>query len=430
MYLLPENSLTALDTVHCMDAMAFLRGLPSNYVNCIVTSPPYWNLRNYGVAGQMGLEDTPQAFVKRMTALFREARRVLRSDGTCWVNLGDSYNGGDTHHGTKNTGLSKSDERAGFERTTNAPDLKPKDLCGIPFRVALALQDDGWYLRSDIIWHKPNPMPESVTDRPTKAHEYLFLLTKSAKYWYDADAIRERQDPSSLERLKRGWNGDGMRGYPNGPQNHIKDYMGKSQAKIDALPGRNKRTVWTVPTQPYSAAHFATYPMALIDPCIKAGCPPKVCAECGMPWEWVTELTPEYKAVKERLKESLGSNFHMKRSGFNAIKGKGTGSNPATLPPKNVTIGWQPTCQCNAATRPGIVLDMFMGAGTTALVSIQNNRHYIGSELNPEYVAMARQRIAEFDRTNPSPTATAQRNCHYLPMETVKRCLIYANHQC
>lgn len=162
-------------------------------------------------------------------------------------------------------------ENVSYPHYTTAYHLKPKDLVGIPWRVAFALQADGWYLRSDIIWAKPNPMPESVTDRPTKAHEYVFLLSKNARYYYDADAIREAQDPASLERLKRGWNGDGNRGYPNGPQNHIRDYMGKSDDEIAMLPGRNKRTVWTINTYSYSGAHFATYPPALVEPCIKAG---------------------------------------------------------------------------------------------------------------------------------------------------------------
>jgi DNA modification methylase len=391
MLALPEYSLSTLDVIHQIDALALLKALPSNYVNCAVTSPPYWGLRNYGIDGQIGLEPTMHAFIDRMVVLFREVRRVLRDDGTLWLNLGDSYAGsgkGGNPEGSQWSGFvaNKAREASAKTQANGVPNgLKPKDLCGIPWRVALALQDDGWYLRSDIIWAKPNPMPESVTDRPTKAHEYIFLLTKSVKYWYDSDAIREPCKQESSERAKRGVSDHHKNLHIPGQTQHS---MHKARANGEgyAMPTtRNKRTVWHVNPKGYDQAHFATYPMALIDPCVKAGCPPQVCVACGAPWERVTSPATG---------GAIGQSWHdhsrdMETGNFKVASSKGYS------PPK--TIGWQPTCDCHADTRPGIVYDPFMGAGTTALVAIQNGRHYLGSELNPEYVAMARQRIAEFD---------------------------------
>jgi DNA modification methylase len=225
-------------------------------------------LRDYGCAGQIGLEPTPEAYVEKLVAVFREVRRVLRDDGVLWLNLGDSYTGG------ANSGGANQNDGGLLYRGSGLPNkrgngLKPKDLIGIPWRVAFALQADGWYLRSDIIWHKPNPMPESVTDRPTKSHEYIFLMSKSAKYYYDAEAVAEPLQPSSIERNKTGWNGNTERCYVSGPQNHMNKYLGSDAAKEAAT--RNKRSVWTVATRPYKEAHFATFPPDLIVPCIKAG---------------------------------------------------------------------------------------------------------------------------------------------------------------
>jgi len=187
------------------DCIEVMKTWPENSINCVVTSPPYWNLRDYGVDGQLGLEATPEEFVAKMVAVFAEVKRVLRDDGTCWVNLGDSYaqQRGGRSEGSHDGGVGRgSAPNSGSVKPP--PGLKPKDLCGIPWRVALALQEDGWYLRQDIIWHKPNPMPESCKDRCTKAHEYIFLLTKKPKYWYDADAIKEKASPDSHRRYARG----------------------------------------------------------------------------------------------------------------------------------------------------------------------------------------------------------------------------------
>jgi DNA modification methylase len=250
----------------CGDALAVLSGMPDESVNCCITSPPYWGLRDYGVPGQIGLESTPEEFVARLVAVFREVRRVLRADGTVWVNLGDSYasQGGQQVAQTKWQVNGASDGQNGGKSRTPPIGLKPKDLCGIPWRVAFALQADGWYLRQDLIWHKPNPMPESVTDRCTKAHEYIFLLSKNQRYFYDADAIAE----ASTKELdcSRGPKIYGDGGYHRNGKGASTLGPGRSE-------GRNRRSVWTVATEPFSGAHFACFPQKLIRPCVLAGCP-------------------------------------------------------------------------------------------------------------------------------------------------------------
>lgn len=246
------------------DALARLRELPDESVHCCVTSPPYWGLRDYDVEGQVGLEDTPEAYVARLVEVFAEVRRVLRVDGTCWVNLGDSY-AREPAKGGSGTPNGRNLAEMGFTGAKPVPSgLKPKDLVGIPWRVAFALQADGWWLRSDIIWHKPNPMPESVTDRPTKAHEYVFLLTKSERYAYDAGAIAEKTSHVGLTWDERKEIGEGgRRGFAqNGPSN-----IGGANGT------RNARTVWPIATQPFPGSHFATMPPALAERCILAGCP-------------------------------------------------------------------------------------------------------------------------------------------------------------
>jgi DNA modification methylase len=260
------------------DVRERLRDLPDASVQCCVTSPPYWGLRDYGVSGQLGLERKPQDYVTAMVSVFAEVWRVLRDDGTCWINLGDSYCASapgickDPMSTSGLNGIGASKYRADREalrasnRSKTFGDLKPKDLVGIPWRVAFALQAEGWYLRSDVIWSKPNPMPESVTDRPTKAHEYIFLLTKSERYYYDADAIKEQAAYAGEQLgIVRGQKrrADAMGVAPSGNE--------RPGADADIATHRNKRSVWYVATQPYPDAHFATYPEALIEPCILAG---------------------------------------------------------------------------------------------------------------------------------------------------------------
>lgn len=249
---------------------------PSDFVQTVVTSPPYWGLRDYGVEGQIGLESSPEAFVDKMVDVFREVRRILRSDGTLWMNLGDSYYNyrpGEQAYNAQT--LPKNNRRSMPEtcakRGSRIEVLKEKDLVGAPWRTALALQADGWYLRSDIIWHKPNPMPESVTDRPGKSHEYIFLLTKSPRYFYDVDAVREKTGEEwsweEWQTAKSSWkapetNGEGV----------LTAYAGQNKGSAGTHPlGRNKRTVWSVPSMASGEAHFATFPPDLIKPCILAG---------------------------------------------------------------------------------------------------------------------------------------------------------------
>ena len=317
------------------DALDALRFLPDGSARCCVTSPPYWGLRDYGVSGQLGLERTPQEYVAAMVAVFREVRRVLADDGTLWLNLGDSYNGYMANQRATSISAANQESRpvfkSGHGRRTET--LKNKDLVGIPWRVAFALQEDGWWLRSDIIWAKPNPMPESVTDRPTKAHEYLFLLSKSARYFYDADAIATAPAQTSIDRLSQSTlaeqNGSSrVPGKTNGNMRAVFGGRAKAAGSVTRRHsgredegnyienGVNARTVWTIATQPFKEAHFATFPPELPRRCILAG-------------------------------SAVGDT----------------------------------------------VLDPFAGAGTTLLVADRLGRHGLGIELNPTYAEMARNRI-------------------------------------
>jgi DNA modification methylase len=260
------------------DCRAVLPTLEAESVQCCVTSPPYWGLRDFGVNGALGLESTPEEYIANMVAVFREVKRVLRDDGTLWLNLGDSYNANQgsgfvafsNGQRSAETMIKMKERKAAAVSPKLNSGLKPKDLCMMPARVALALQADGWYLRSDIVWHKPNPMPESVTDRPTKAHEYIFLLTKSAKYYYDAEAIREpheepwrstgKLESRGIKDVDAGINcGFGLDGI---------------KPRLYNPAGRNKRSIWTIPTQPYPEAHFATFPEEIPKLCILAGSKP------------------------------------------------------------------------------------------------------------------------------------------------------------
>jgi len=371
-----------LNTITHTDALSFLQSLPDNCVHCIITSPPYWNLRDYGVDGQLGLEPTLTEYLDNLTSIFTEARRVLREDGVMWLNMGDGY-AATTKGNNNGTGASTLNNGAGggaADKAVNTPPrkvelagLKPKDLIGQPWRLAFRLQDDGWWLRSDIIWFKPNPLPESVTDRPTKSHEYVFLMTKSARYWYDAYAIREA--------MVKGDSNSGAKNYRITENGTSRKHVG--QSRIDNPAGRNKRTVWRVATAAMKAAHFATFPPALIRPMVLAGCPPKVCVECGKPWERVVEPTEEYKQQLGK-----GWNDHENRLRVGHIKrGK-------QLTAAYISTGFQPTCGHDAPTEPGIVLDMFMGAGTTALVATQHGRRWLGCELNADYIDIANDRLS------------------------------------
>jgi DNA modification methylase len=321
------------------DCRDVLRTLPDESAHCCVTSPPYFGLRDYGVAGQLGLEPTPDAFVAEMVAVFREVRRILRPDGTLWLNLGDSYaasgrggNPDDSPHqkqssnrGSRQFFQSEAVDAGVIGRKWVKPPAgyKQKDLIGIPWMVAFALRADGWYLRQDIIWSKPNPMPESVRDRCTKAHEYIFMLSKSARYHYDADAIAEEavyagltgQDASGYKDARKydGKHSDKQRGH--GRRHAGFNDRWDAMERAEQCSGkRNKRSVWSVATRPFPDAHFATFPPSLIEPCILAGCPKGgmvldpfggagtsgVVADRLARDATLIELNPEYAAIAER----------------------------------------------------------------------------------------------------------------------------------
>lgn len=341
------------------------------------------------MAGQIGLEPTLAEFIATLVDVFREVRRVLRPDGTCFVNMGDSYSGAGYGNHDVNGPEWKSkaglDRRRDRQQTRKIADakvgLKPKDLMMVPARLAIALQDDGWYLRSDIIWHKKAPMPESVTDRPTSAHEHVFLLTKQPRYFYDADAVREEMSPESAARYAYGF---------GGAKNEALKAGDKPTAVVgmrDATEGRNLRNVWTLGPEPYPDAHFATFPTEIPRRCIKAGTSERgCCPACGASWGRVAER----ESGTSRPKSSPLGARGVSPSAHRALGQPQQANRFVTV----TTTGWEPTCACDAGDPvPSTILDPFLGSGTTLLVADQLGRHGIGIELNPEYAEMARRRI-------------------------------------
>lgn len=352
------------------DALELCRRLPDASVHCVVTSPPYWGLRDYGQDGQWGLEKTPEEYVEHLVALFEEIRRVLRADGTVWLNLGDNY-ARSPKKGIKFEAKPASNKTYLYNRQADEGNcgpaiprgLKPKDLVGMPWRVAFALQAAGWWLRRDIIWAKSNPMPESCTDRPSSSHEYIFLLTKSARYFYDAEAVKE---PHSAPFRRSGTNA--LRGQMEiRPRGNL---MTVDEQSYDAA-GRNLRSVWTIPTQPYPGSHYATFPERLPETCIKAGTSERgVCPECGAPWERVVE-----RVAKERDDAGRTASLPEQRFGKTPPPERGWETETST-------IGWRPTCACGCdETVPAIVLDPFAGSGTTGVVAIRMGRKFVGFDL-------------------------------------------------
>lgn len=309
-------------TILIGDCRDRLKELDGKSVQMCVTSPPYWGLRDYGCDGQLGLESTPDEYVSNMVEVFGQVKRVLKDDGTLWLNLGDSYANqkignvyagfNDRYFGRDTDGGKQSKTFDGFNRTFNFGTLKPKNLIGIPWRVAFALQSDGWYLRQDIIWHKPNPMPESVKDRCTKAHEYIFLLSKSSKYFYDADAIKEPAKDWGTRKRKEG------SAFVDGTPGRSKQSGGEDCNFSEK--GRNKRSVWTVSARAYPGSHFAVFPSDLISPCILAGSRPsdvvldpffgsgttgEVCQNLGRKWVGI-ELNPDYSKLQQERTAQAG----------------------------------------------------------------------------------------------------------------------------
>ena len=357
--------------IYAGDCMESLKKLEDQSINTCITSPPYWGLRDYnGEEKQLGLEDTPEEFVDNLVAVFREVKRVLCNDGTVWLNLGDSYSSGGRTT-TTNQSL-RGDKDYGVTRPKPSKGIKPKDLIGIPWRVALALQQDGWYLRQDIIWHKPNPMPESVQDRCTKAHEYIFLLSKSQKYYFDNEAIKENSKSA-------GKKSDGFKGRQGGAKYHATGGGIGSEAKV--YNKKNKRSVWTVTTKPFKGAHFATFPVDLIEPCVLAGCPEKICVDCGKPYERVMQR-PKQLEVERNKRSGLDDRK------IGGVLDKYNKENPP------IDLGVQKQCDCKTnETKAGTVLDPFAGSGTTGIVAVGHDRNAVLCELNEEYIEIAKKRI-------------------------------------
>lgn len=362
---------------NCRDV---LPTLAAESVQACVTSPPYYGLRDYGVAGQIGLEQTPDEYILTMVEVFRAVRRVLRDDGTLWLNMGDSYSSGNSGQRVRDScggfqpGLDTITQGSALANPGRAATegLAPKQLLMMPARLALALQADGWWLRSDIIWAKPNPMPESCRDRCTSAHEHIFMLTKAPRYFFDADAIAE---PAS-------WSAKMPDGWDTGPGAHGTMHRnGREAGANNGASGSTRacRNIWTIATEAFSAAHFATFPTELAVRCIRAGTSERgCCAHCGKPWVRETERTTMVIDRSERTHPL----------------GRTRASGTMLEPPTSVTIGWSPGCGCGADVVPCTVLDPFAGAGTTLLVADRLQRNAIGIELNPAYVAMAERRIA------------------------------------
>ena len=353
-----------------------LHELPDASVQTCITSPPYLGLRDYGIEpviwggddgcdhtpvtsaetgtcercgawrGQLGHEATPDEFVTHLADVFEEVRRVLRDDGTLWVNLGDSYNGS----GPAGGGLTHPGGHARW------PGLKQKDLVGVPWLFAFEMRRRGWFLRADVIWAKPNPMPEPVTDRPVRSHEYLFLLTKSARYFYDYHAVREPLKSSPEAYLSKNHIGQKHKTIGGRPIRSL------SFASVPS--GRNLRDVWTIAPESYAEAHFATFPSRLVEPCVKAGTSEKgACANCGAPLRRILEPSISTADVDEA---------------------------------EYLTKGWEPSCECfDGALEAQTVFDPFSGSGTTGMVARRLGRRYIGVEISPEYAAMSRRRIEE-----------------------------------
>lgn len=307
-----------IDTIINRDCLAALKELPDDFVHCCVTSPPYYALRDYGVDGQIGREETPAQYVARLTEVFTEVRRVLRPDGTLWLNISDTYAGKGNQGDSIDPKYPNGRTGQTFALNYRVEGCKSKDMIGIPWMLAFALRDSGWYLRNDIIWYKANPMPESVKDRCSRCYEHIFLLAKSRRYYFNPEAIAEPVAASTPARMKRGFGAENKYStdIPGQKHQHINDHRPAGYADEDIPQLRNKRDVWQINTVPYKGGHFAAYPPKLVETCLLAGCPPD-----------------------------------------------------------------------------GIVLDPFLGSGTTAAVAKQLKRHYIGIELNPEYCILAEQRI-------------------------------------
>ena len=429
------SDLVRVDVL-CGDSLRRLEELPDDSIHCVVTSPPYWGLRDYESEGAIGLEPTWDDHLGRLMRVFEQVKRVLRPDGTLWLNYGDAYVG--PSKGGGGEGLQRTNNGTRINYALKMDGLTTKSLMMMPSRVAIALQEQGWILRSEIIWHKPNPMPESVTDRPTNAHEKIFLFSKSLKYFYDATAVRTSRTDDSLSRDFRQLGGrrvhveeDKIRRkrYPNRRISGVRyrEFYDSLSDEDKALYGANLRNVWSIPVSGFPEAHFATFPASLIEPCIKAGTSEKgVCVDCGTPWRRITSRAVVFESGSGKA--------------GNEPEGKHKGTTQATSGEYDVrmgpkvslkTVGWQPTCSCydeeykkfpkpkkmrkklqrmawwqgwwkRARSRPGLdswsvkpatVLDPFAGAGTVGVLAPKIGRDAMLIEINPKYVGIMERRI-------------------------------------
>lgn len=402
------------NTILCGDAAATLRTLPAESVHMIVTSPPFWNQRDYSVDGQIGLEPSPADWITRLVDVFREARRVLRRDGTAWIEIGDTYSTQPTCGPGLNSGLTKpkngerkiqiaqrASQRGGLAR------LPRKSICGLPWRLAFALQDDGWLFRQDIIWLHTNCVPESVRDRCTKAHSYLFMFTRRPHYYWDQVALMEPVSGGAHERghgitpkscpPSTAWaRGAGAHDAVSFSAVRSKQNVSFSGAVRSLVTMRNKRSVWPIASEPLSDAHYAAYPQELPATCIMASTSARgVCATCAAPWTWIVKreraaVTGTYGGKYGKADREVVSGRTLLENVKAARAAGGEHDSPFTAPE---TLGWHPACAHAGEPVPATVLDPFMGAGTTALAALQLGRHYLGIELSCEYVALANRRL-------------------------------------
>lgn len=431
------------------DVRESLRALPDASVHMVCTSPPYWGLRDYGtgtweggddpscdhkvrkevkvasstlsggkknsghqhegyhdvcgrcgakrVDNQIGLEESPEAFVENLVEVFREVARVLRPDGTLWVNLGDSYCS--TAPGSFNAPQPKANQKNPGQWSNWRPPtplgLKPKDLVGIPWRVALALQADGWYLRNDIVWAKGSCLPESVVDRCTRNHEYVFMFAhpdSGGRYFFDQDAVREEHQHGHRAKDTPGTRAN----QPSSQVNNRRD----SSGGVGYHPsGRNRRTVWNINPKPYKGSHFAVWPPDLVDLMVRAGTSEKgVCSACGAPWKRVTERhggastkDARMEMVEKNQARGLGTGKAGTATGNNAVQHSTAIEGSRGV--RYETVGWEPTCSCDADIVRATVLDPFSGSATTGMVALEHHRDYIGIDLNPDYLDLAVNRV-------------------------------------
>jgi DNA modification methylase len=358
------------------NALQRLKEIPDESVHCCVTSPPYYGLRSYlpdehpDKVDEIGLEQSPKDYINNLVMIFREIRRILRPDGSVWVNIGDCYVAG------KGTASPTTTDSKALLKEMN---VKPKDLLGIPWMLAFALRDDGWYLRQEVIWSKVSAMPESVTDRFTKAHEQVFLLTKNAKYFFDNEAVKEKAVSN-----KKGSRVFGSKEQVGTLRNDIgREFVDNGK--------RNKRSVWHIAPESYSGAHFAVMPKKLVEPCILAGTSEKgCCSVCGNP---IVRLTERQVATSKSCPKT--EEAHKARGGQGEPSGTVGKSGSGRVDGYTITVGWEPTCSCGKGISPCKVIDPFAGSGTVGEVALKFGRDFVGIELNGEYYSLIEKRLQE-----------------------------------